>query len=257
MEEIADRDKFVRMISECLDNNSFQHAEILREKLYHADMMATHEIYLTGKMIQEKKSRQNNPVYPDITKEKISTYIQIILANQPVLNYPGKEDLQTAKIDSTQFLWCWFHFFNSLSTEEMSAFIQCFHEEHSTELKLLNNATRPNDKLFFVNRGSVITVKKEQAEFNILKIYEKGTIGGYEPFFLSSLYDNDISEKNMFYDNKVHYIANENTHIHYVVKSELNDIVNRYPDIGHKLSDFCLSYNGDFPQIGEKQLNSI
>lgn len=136
----------VALIEEQARARNFPRAESLRERLMAVDDMALTEIVRAAEIIEAAKSSA-------LDRDHTALFATL---------------------------------YDSLSEEETNALFFGMSAEQAEAGEVLYREGEPNRRLFFLNRGQLITFFTREAKDYLISVLEPGTIAGQDSFFLSS-----------------------------------------------------------------------
>ncbi len=189
------------LIVEYAKEKNFEKAEALHEKLYETDPMALTEIVRSGEIIEEEKSESVDREHLEI----------------------------------------WSNLYDSLSTAEGNALYYSMKLKEFQAGDPIIAQGQPNSRLYFINKGEVKALFKQEEKEVLIKMLAVGDIIGQEPFFSATVCTVSIVPLSSV---KTTYLEID------VLKKWKNDL----PALESKLFDYCMKNDLVKKELEEKSI---
>ena len=174
------------LVVEAADNNDFAKADSLRQTIIELNPMALTQIINLGEILEEKKSRAIDPNHKN----------------------------------------AWRKLYKEFSTEEATEFYYSLKTINLKPGKIIIQQGKFNDKLFFINKGSLKTICKAKAKEVFLKEISAGEACGLSSFFYISTATTSV-------------ITNTRVNISYITHKALSNIIKNIAGFDSKLLELC------------------
>jgi CRP-like cAMP-binding protein len=186
-----DTDAAVTLLFDLIVKNAraknFVKAEALRQKLFEVDDMALTEIIRSGEVIEEEK---------------------------------------TGAIDQNH-MEIWSKLYSTLTSEQANALYYSMKEQSVDANVTLFEEGKPNDGLFFIDRGDLKIVYSAGEKEMLLKNITEGDIAGEDTFFAIGNCTTTL-------------ITLTRVHLHLLEETALDTLKKDFPGLRSKLQDYCL-----------------
>ena len=169
-----------------VEEGDFERAEVMRQKLIEVDPMALTEIIRSGEIIEEQRRE---------------------------------------RIDS-EHLEVWAELYKNLTPEETNALYYSLKEATFEAHETIYRQGNRNDRLYFINRGSLIVVYHHGGREVMLKRLNRGDVAGKHTFFYHSLCTTSL-------------MAFSRAQLSYLERAAMESWKEKYPALESKLSDYC------------------
>ncbi len=174
------------LVVEAADNNDFAKADSLRQTIIELNPMALTQIINLREILEEKKSRAIDPNHKN----------------------------------------AWRKLYKEFSTEEATEFYYSLKTINLKPGKFIIQQGKFNDKLFFINRGTLKTICKSKASEVFLKKISPGEACGLSTFFFISTATTSV-------------ITSSRVNLSYITQKSLSNIIKNLSGFDSKLLELC------------------